>query len=182
METKKLERRAIEETKGAKLETTGKAIETKRQKSMWKKKNTIRLSWWQRRKLKKAPQHSFIITMFFRNGTSKTWVLKCKDSTFNVGKKHYFLYYEESFFDLSMNQYHLYYAEGYPIPINREIVVDKDNTFFRVSPESLKDLIKMKYFDAIVRASELEKRQKALIIGIIVLGVIVAFIFFGGGA
>lgn len=128
------------------------------------------LSWSDRRRLKKNPESSFIITMFYSNGTSRTFVLKSKQKTFMHRKKMYVLLEEDVWFDLSLNQFHFFYHETCSTPINREIAfvpdVDapagKQEAFFSVTPSNLKDIIKMEYVKALASAMEISKYLKLI--------------------
>ena len=137
-----------------------------------KKKHNLRFPIMQRRTLNIHPEHSFIITMLFANGTLKTFVLNAKGTTFEMNKRTYHLFYEESWFDISLNQYHLFYHENLPVPINREISKQGDESYFNVNPDNLKDLLAGEYVKILVKANQITDALKTLtLLAFIQLGV-----------
>ncbi len=150
-----------------------------------KKKGKLKIRWWDRRKLKKHADESFIITMMFQNGTLKTFVIRTSEKTFKVKKKTYYLFYEETWFDLSMNQYHLFYHENFAVPINREIRQEGDESYFVVTPQNLKPLIEFHYIKTLAGSHSLNKSMKFIIILLVINGIIslaVLFAVFSKGA
>jgi len=149
------------------------------------------LSWWDKRKLKKNPEKCFIITMMHKNGTSKTFVIKPKDNTFDYSKKMYAILPDECWFDLSLNEYHFFYNEGCPTPINREIhfetektynhdgeIIKESDAYFSVSPHNLKEIIKMEYVKALSNSVELSKYLKInAVMGFIAVGLNLVIVF-----
>ena len=143
----------------------GKVSEMKRKKKFFQKgKNLISFGFWGNKKLKKNPEKAFVITMFFANGTKKSFIIKTTESTFMYRKKAYYLYYEESWFDISLNQYHLFYHENYAVPINREVMQTGNEAFFNVTPENLKDLIAFEYVKVLAGAHTITGALKTLLI------------------
>lgn len=116
------------------------------------------------KRLEKSPEDTFTITMFFKNGNSKTFVLVVHGYTFTMKKKTYYLYHEESWYDLSLDMYHLYFMEDHAVPINRETKKIGDENYFTVTPENLKELIEFKYADYLVKSDFLDKAIKALVV------------------
>lgn len=156
----------LAKTKNAMLEVeNGTAAELSRQRSVWKRKNTFRLSYWDRRKLKRAPEFSYLITMMFPNGTCKTFVIKTQKSHFTMQGKTYALVAEECFFDITMNQMHLFYNSEFAIPINREIYCEKDEkeAYYQVKPNALKDIFDFEFIKFAVKGQGLVAWQKWLI-------------------
>jgi hypothetical protein len=84
-------------------------------------KKTHGLSWWDSRKLKNKPDQSYIISMDFSNGTTRTFVIATRSEIFKYHGRTYYLRYEDCKFDLSSNQYKLCYHEDYALPYSREV-------------------------------------------------------------
>ncbi len=172
--------RIPEGIRNAKIDIEGdmKAWEVQRQKKITQKfsKKHYKLGFFSRRKLSTAPEYSFLITMFFLNGISKTFVIKSKTNTFKIKGKLYYLYSEESFYDLSMAQYHLYYYENVSVPVNREYVKEGEEAFFSVTPENLADLIKFEYVKVLAGAHNMNKMFTFIIlltvINLVVSGIV----------
>jgi len=173
---KQFDYRTLEDVKKVTLEVNnGTIIEMKRGKKITDKKDThVKFKFWDKRKLKRSPDKSFIINMMFSNGTSKLFVIKTDGNTFSMKKKTYYLYYEESWFNLSLNQYELFYHENFSVPINREVIADGDEHYFAVTPENLKTIIKFEYIKALTGMSSIEKWIKITLIlsGLTLIGVI----------
>jgi len=120
---------------------------------------------WNKKKTIKQPQNAYLITMFYNNGTEKTFTIVTEKNTFLHRAKLYVIIYEEVWKDLNMDNYHFYYNEGCPVPINRELSwirdsdaeIGKEEAFFSVSPHNLKSIIKMEYVQALANAVELNK-------------------------
>jgi hypothetical protein len=174
------EERKLEDMKKVQIETDqGTVKEMQRQKKVFQRgKHIIKLSWLDRRKLKTDPEHTYIITMWFANGTCKTWVLKSKKRIFKQSGKHYYIHYEESYYDISLNQYHLYYHENFPNPINREVVKQGNEVYFSITPENLKDFIDMKYTEVLAR-SQTPQINYWLVGGIAIGAIIILIIIMG---
>ena len=159
--------RIKDNVKDYKIENTDtvKSVELKRQKRMFQRKNTLKLGFMDRRRLKNKPDSSYVITMLFGNGTSKTFVITTGNNTFEFKKKSYYLYYEEAYFDISQNQYHLYFFESFPCPINREIVKKNENeAYWQIYSSSLKDLIKFEYVKVLAGSHSFSNMLKVIIL------------------
>lgn len=118
------------------------------------------LAFWSKRKLAKKPESSFLVTFFFSNGTSRQFVIRSNKETFKYKKRTYYLRYEDAWFDLSFNQYRLYFFDDYASPIDREVVRKGDKSYFSVTPQNLKPLLKMEYVKALAQSQELSKYLK----------------------
>lgn len=137
-------------------------------------------------KLNKFPSHTFLIEMFFSNGTSKTWVIKTRKETFTYKKRTYYLRYADSWFNLSNNQYKLYYHEDFVVPIDRE-VAQLENTdaetgfekaYFSVTPHNVKPIIEYEYVGRLVSSETFNKWLKlSVILSAISLLLIVIHVF-----
>jgi len=127
-----------------------------------KDKKRLKFNWLSNWRLNRHPDKSYIITMMFPNGTLKTWAIKTEKSTFQLGKKCFYLYTEESYFDLSLNQFHLYYNFNFCVPINREVQQMGTEAFFVCKPDNLKGVIDMEYVGRL--ASSNDKRYFVIII------------------
>ena len=164
-----------------------KAEELKRQKNPFQKdkKKFYKFPFSSRRKLRVAPMSTYLITMYFQNGTMKTFSMTKTENTFDFRKKTYFLYYEEAWYDLSMSQYHLFYFEGFTVPINREVQQIGEEAFFNVKPDNLKNLIKFEYVKVLAGAHSFDKLLKVIILLVavnILATAIIGFMQYSGGA
>lgn len=121
-----------------------------------KGRKKLKLSFFDRRKLTKHPTKAYLITMRYGNGTRRTFAIKADglQTTFMYDKGIYQIVPEEAWFDLSLNQFHLDYMEGFPTPLNREIVVDDrdgNEGYMNVTPKSLRDLVKARLVHELVQ-------------------------------
>lgn len=135
------------------------------------KKKYQGLSWRQRRKLKKKPETSFLIKMYFSNGTSKEFVISSQNETFDYLGRTFYLRYEDSWFNLTQNQYELNYFDDYPVPLDREITRKGEKSYWSVTSSNLKPIIKMEYVKALASAQTLDRYLKLLLI----LGIVTFF-------
>lgn len=154
------------------------------------------LSWWDRQKLKRNPETSYIISMEFSNGTTRDFVVATRDETFTYKGRTYYLRYEDARFDLSRNQYKLVFHEDHCLPLSRAIhrlpaaPGDKWGAALRnINSTNLKPLLSMEYIK-ILAENLISKLVKlilivsilALLLGIITLvGVVKMGAFKGGG-
>jgi len=121
--------------------------------------------WWSKRQSEKKPEQAYIVTMFYNNGTSKTFIITTDKKTFIHKSKMYVIIYEEVWKDLNLDNYHFFYNEGCSVPINRELYWEKDmdaditkqEAFFSVTPHNLSPIIKMEYVKALANSVELNK-------------------------
>lgn len=146
------------------------------QKPSWKKRRFRKgLSWRDRRKLKKHPEMSYLITMFFSNGTKKEFVIKTKKETFSYRGREYYLRYEEGWYNLTQNQYELNFFDDYAVPIDRKILRKGNKAFFSVTPENLKPIIDMNYVKVLAESGDLNKwvKMTAMFSLVLVLGFII---------
>lgn len=167
MKKEKLERK-IDDVRTIDIKSDGKKPpkEIKRRKHFWNRgKHNRSFGFIGNWRLRKKPEESYVITMKFANGTSKTWIISTKKHTFKVKNKLYYLYYEEADFDISLNQYHLYYHERYAVPINREILQsDENEAFFNVTPSNLQSLIKFEYVKVLAQAQSLSSTLRFVLV------------------
>ena len=131
-----------------------------------------KLGFWNKSKLRRKPDKSFLITFFFSNGTSRTFVIATREETFDYKGRTYYLKYDEAWFDLSHKQYRLLYFDDFAVPINRMIQKIGDKAFFAVTPENLKPLIKQEYVKALAQSHELSRYLKFSLLLAIVNGLI----------
>lgn len=140
----------------------------RQRKAFWRKPkrplNELRLTTKDTWKIKSNPDHVWIVTMHFANGTQKTWAIETKDETFTIKKKMYHLFYEECSFDISLNQYHLHYHEDFAVPINREIRQEGDEAYFTVKPSNLGELIKFNFVKVLTGAHSILKQLSTIIV------------------
>lgn len=152
-----------------------------REKMGLPKQKRLKLKFFQRQKLAKQPEKTYIITMMFGNGTLKTWAITTSNSTFKLHKKMYFINYEECYYDISLNQYHLFYHEGFPSPLNREIIVKGKEAFFKVSPDNMEGYVGMRYLSALTRVTNIKVYIIAIIIELVIILVLGGYIIIKGG-
>ena len=118
-------------------------------------------------RLRRKPEKSFLVTMLFSNGTSKTFVVATREEVFTYKKRTYYLKYDDSWFSLSHNQYRLFYFDDSPVPLQREIIKRGEKPFWSVSPDNLKPLLKMEYVKTLAQSQELSRFLKfSLLLGV----------------
>ncbi len=136
-------------------------------------KKREKLSWKDNLYLNRFPSQSFLIEMFFSNGTSRTWVIKTSKETFEYKKRTYYLRYQDSWFNLTNNQYKLYFHEDYVCPIDRKVLVQPDNNpetvgkekaFFSTTPSNIKGVIDMDYLRNLIGSENFNKMLKLAVI------------------
>jgi len=136
------------------------------------------LSFIEKAKLKLSPTKSYLIKMFFSNGTCKEFVIVTKSETFTYNKRTYYLRYEDAWFNLTQNQFELCYFDDYPVPIDRAIQKLGEKEYFSVTPENLKPLIKMNYVKVLAQ-SDFDQKLNTMIVFMVVLCILnAAMIFF----
>lgn len=131
-------------------------------------------------KLNLKPTKSFLVSMHFSNGTSKSFIACSNSETFIYKKKIYYLRYENAWFDLSHNMYKLNFFDDFPVPIDRKVIKIGDEKYFTVTPDNLKPLLKMEYVKTLAQSQELNKYLKMAVfisalclLGVIIVGVLV---------
>ncbi len=124
-------------------------------------------------KLLRKPDKSFMITMLYNNGTSKTFVITTLKDVFEHKKGMYYIHYDESVYDLTQKQYHLYYQQNFPTPIRREIKEEGNSKWFTVKPENLKPLLRQEYVKTLAEANEISKYLKLSLL-IAAIGVLIS--------
>jgi hypothetical protein len=129
------------------------------------------LGFWDKRKLKKLPEKSYFVTMFFPNGTYKEFVIIADKPTFDYQKKTFVIDTQKAYWDLMQNQYRLLYNFEYCVPISRQIhhIADKGKEIFlSVNPSNVKELIKQEYVKILASSQNIDMYLK--------LGMVVGFI------
>ncbi len=147
------------------------------EKQKWTSRKS-KLKFFDKRRLKKKPETSFLIRMIFSNGTSKEFVISTRAEIFTYKKRTYYLQYDESVFNLTQNQYELSYFDDVPTPLRRRIIKTGDKAFWAVTPENLKPLIEMNYVKVLAQNTEIDKYLKSttmLTIFNMMLGFIILF-------
>lgn len=139
------------------------------------KKKQENLTFIDKLKLKHRPTRSYLIKMFFSNGTAKEFVIVTKAETFKFKGRSYYLRYEDSWFNITQNQYELNYFDDFTVPIDRAIQKMGDKRFFSVTPENMKPLIDMNYVKVLAQAQDFEKKMQTLVI----LQVLICFLLGG---
>lgn len=137
------------------------------------KKEMKKLSWFDRRKLKKNPDLCYYIVMFFPNGTCKEWVILNKNTFFRYKGRTYTIDTTEARFDITQNQFRLFYYYEETMPIQNEVIpyVDEDKAIFlRIKSDNVAPILKQQYVK-VLASSNLEKWALILI-------VLVGFMFF----
>lgn len=140
------------------------------------------IGWWDRRKLKKKPEISFLIKMLFSNGTCKEFVVSTSEEVFTYRKRTYYLKYDDAYFNLTQNQFELTYFDDHPVPLDKSIIKRGDKAFWSVSPENLKPLIDMNYVKVLASSTDIDKYLKmtaTLCVLITMLSLITLLLVFG---
>jgi len=137
-----------------------------------------KLGFWQKRKLKKNPDNTFLIYMMFSNGTCREFVIKSTSELFQYKKRWYYLRYENSWFNLTQNQYVLCFFDDYPVPIDRKVLKEGDKNFWTVTPENLKPLFDMQYVKVLSQSQELDKKLTTITILVILVTFIQLFVIY----
>lgn len=170
-EIKKLEKDLLEASKKADMPVVRESLqEEKRGFRFWKKKpSRVRemgkqegLKFLDKQYLKRFPETTFLIEMFFSNGTSKIWVIRTKEEMFYYKGRGYYLRYEDVRFSITNNQYKLFFHEDYCTPIDKQIIrlPDKDaedgreQAYFSVTSSNIKEVIRMKYIEALAKGGD----------------------------
>lgn len=132
------------------------------------------LSWFDKRKLKKHPEKSFLIRMLFSNGTCKEFVIKTNHELFKYKKRWYHLRYENSYFNLTQNQYELTYFDDFVEPLDREVLKEGNKNFWSVTPENVKPIIDMNYVKVLASSQDIDKWLKttAILSGLVLMGIL----------
>lgn len=122
-------------------------------------------------KLKMYPEQSYLIEMFFSNGTCKTWVIRTKKETFTYKGRIYYLRYNNAWFNITRNQFKLFFNEDCSVPIDREIQLLSDpnnpkdrNIYWSVTPHNLRGLLKMEYIKKITESEGEAKIIKIILV------------------
>ena len=148
--------------------------DVKEREKFTKDKTTLKkLNFFDRYKLKKNPDLSYFIVMFFPNGTCKEWVILNKNTYFRYKGKTYIIDTTEARFDVTQNQFKLFYYYEEAMPIQNEVIpyTDEDKQIFlRVKSDNVAPLIKQAYVK-VLGSSNLDK---LLVIALVLQG----FIFF----
>ncbi len=146
---------------------------------VFEKKRKSKLGYWNKRKLKKHPESSFLIRMKFSNGTSKEFVVYTRKETFKYMKRTFYLRYENSWFNLTQNQYELDYFDDYPVPLDREILKKGDKAYWSVTSDNLKPLIEMEYVKALASSADIDKYLKMnATLSVVLMFMMLILIFF----
>lgn len=136
---------------------------------VYEKKKWRKLGFWNKRKLKKKPETSFLIRMFFSNGTSREFVIVTRNEVFRYKKRTYYLRYEDSWFNLTQNQYELNYFDDFAVPLDRKVIKLGNKKYWSVTPENVKPIIDMNYVKVLAEAGEMDKWVKMVLIVVILL-------------
>jgi len=115
-----------------------------------------KLGFWSKRNLKRKPELSFFITMFFPNGTMKEWVILHNKKHFSYGSGKYIIDTTDAWFDLVQNQFRLYYKHGEPLPISRDIrvwVSEGNEHFLNIKADNVMGVIEQEYIKIITKES-----------------------------
>lgn len=131
-----------------------------------------------KRRLKRKPATSYVVTMLFPNGTSRTFVIATRKRTFKMGSLHYVLRQEEAYMDLSLKKYHFYYHAHHAVPINREVTAVGDERYFTATPENMEGLLQQKYVEVLVAAQGLAKLIKTILVLAFVQAGLTAIVLF----
>ena len=129
------------------------------------------LGFWDRRKMNKFPEKSYMVSMHFPNGTYKEFVVLCDKPSFDYMGKTFIIDTKKAVWDLMQNQYRLTYHFEYCVPVSREILHTANKgqeIFLSVNPSNVKELIKQEYVKILASSQNIDTYLK--------LGMIVGFI------
>jgi len=133
------------------------------------------LGFWDRHKMKKFPEKTYIVSMFFPNGTYKEFVIIADKPTFSFNKKTYIIEPKKAYWDLMQNQYRLIYHADYITPIERDIKQYVDSKekeiFLAVNPSNVENIIKQEYVKVLASSQNIDTYLK--------IGMIVSFVNLG---
>lgn len=142
-----------------------------KQRDKWNssKKAMKKLNFFDRWRLKKNPDLSYYIVMFFPNGTCKEWVILNKNTHFRYKGRTYIIDTTEARFDVTQNQFRLFYYYEEAMPIQNEVIpyVDEGNDIFlRIKSDNVAPLIKQAY----VKVLGSSNIDKLIIISLVISG------------
>jgi hypothetical protein len=135
------------------------------------------LSWKQKMKLSRSPTKTYLVTMFYGNGSCEHFVVETTSHFFSHGKnKKYHINKTLCQWDANENTYHLYYHEDQAEPLEfKQIHVNEttDTMMASVTPENLDSVIKMEFVRLIAEGPELGKMMRIMLfLGIATLGLL----------
>ena len=135
-----------------------------------------KLSWWDRRKLKRRPETSFLVTIRFSNGTKRSLVVTTDEELFTYRKRSYYLRYEDAVLNLNLGLFELVYDEDHAVPLGREVVMREDDdeteeefkrAYFQVTPSNVKAIVEQNYIKVLAESQDIQRYLKlALFLGI----------------
>ena len=141
----------------------------------WKKKEpTLKIPAWDRRKLKKKPDISFLIKMKFSNGTTRYFVIATKDELFTYKGRSYYLRHQDSWFNINTNQYELEFFDDAPVPISKKLIQVGDKSFHAVNSENLKPLFLARKAEILASAQNIDRFMR----NILLICLFIAFLVF----
>jgi hypothetical protein len=136
-------------------------------------------------KMNRNADKATLCTMWYRNGTMRTFVITTSEPLFKYRGGLYHLQHEKSWFDLNYNYYRLNYDEGFPEPLDKEIIRKGDIGWWTVNPENLKPIVKAEVFTGLLESAEIHKWLKTCLILIVVntfiVGGVLVYLLLKGG-
>ena len=139
----------------------------KRKVPLWKKKGFFTMKLKDRNNLSKRPTKTWLVTMRYSNGTSRTFTVCTNDELFKHGKRWYYLYYEDSMYDLSLDSYHLYFDEDICTPIKKELQKIGNSNYWSVNPSVIRPLIKFEFLKILTSGNSLTKTLRVILLIVI---------------
>ena len=135
------------------------------------------LSWRQKIKLSRSPTKTYLVTMFYGNGSCEHFVVETTSHFFSHGKnKKYHINKTLCLWDANENTYHLYYHEDQVEPLGFKLIHVEEGTdtmMASVTPENLDSVIKMEFVRLIAEGPELGKMMRIMLfLGIATLGLL----------
>lgn len=122
-------------------------------------------------KLMLKPTQTFLVTMFFANGTTTHFVIEAKEHFFKYKKKKYHINPDVAWYDINFHQSRLFYYIDYLEPLDKTIYCDGNKSYLKITPDSIEPLIEMEYIKVLSQSQQLTKWIKmAIFLLIIVLG------------
>lgn len=142
------------------------------------------IGWKQKMTLRRNPTSTYLITMFFGNGTCEHFVLKTTSLFFRHGKNKdtYHLNKTQGIYDVNEKQHRFFYHEDFAEPLQFKTIVKEggNEAYAFITPENLEPYINMEYVKVLAKLPEITKWLKILIflsIAILCLLVIIVIVF-----
>lgn len=114
--------------------------------------------------LKKEPNRTFLITMFYPNSTAATFTIKTKRPEFTHQGGKYLINEDDARLDTTLQRFHLYYHANHPTPIQREVYLTGNKEFFSIRPDSMEAYIDYRQLQGVMTGGEDDNKMLLLIV------------------